>query len=395
MDIAMVHNNPASLNNGMLTVDRKFHVGMERYAASINAPLLALNPRLQDGQQIMDAVTIPVAKLPYKIETLLTDHMQCVVPADIARQRELIKSSRLVYGGGMNCARVARQCGVPYIMILEYDLATQMTVTASEAPGLARGIRRRLHCALKYFGEIVPDMRHAHSLHCNGYPVYEAAKPHNRNRLLYLDSRMSADMLISEAELRERLARRTARPLRLLYSGRYEALKGALDAVKVARECLKLGMDVEMHCYGQGRLKAAMRELAAGYPITIHDAIAYPDLVQISRTFDVFVCCHIQGDPSCTYLESFGAGLPIAGYANRMWRGLCAESKAGFGSSIGSPGKVALSIQSMMKPGLLETLSLRALDFAKRHRFEIEFQKRVSAINAAADDITHVGSVLA
>jgi hypothetical protein len=49
----------------------------------------------------------------------------------------------------------------------------------------------------------------------------------------------------------------------------------------------------------------------------------------------------------------------------------------------------------MMKPGVLDTLSLRALDFAKRHRFEIEFQKRVSAINAAADHITHSGSVFA
>jgi colanic acid/amylovoran biosynthesis glycosyltransferase len=227
-------------------------------------------------------------------------------------------------------------------------------------------------------------MRHAHSLHCNGYPIHAASKSYNNNRLLYLDSRMSGDMLMGNEELAARLAARAGRPLRLLYSGRYEAMKGALDAVKVGLACLKRGLNIEMHCYGQGNLKDEMRRLASGTPITVHDAVPYPELVKISRTFDIFVCCHIQSDPSCTYLESFGAGLPIAGYANRMWTGLCAASNAGYCSSIGAAQKVARSIESMLAPGLLDTLSWRALKFAEDHRFELEFQKRIESINTAA-----------
>ena len=346
--------------------------------------MLALNPALQDGHKIMDAVEIPVARLPYRIVTLKTDANQRILPEEIPRLRELLKSSRLLYGTGMGSAAIARECGVPYIMILEYDLATQMIATAGDANSLVSGWVRRARCAVSYFRDMVPTMRHAHSLHCNGYPVHAASKSYNKNRLLYLDSRMSGDMLMGNDELAARLAARSGRPLRLLYSGRYEAMKGASDAVKVGLACLKRGLNIEMHCYGQGNLKDEMRRLASGTPITVHDAVPYPELVKISRTFDIFVCCHIQSDPSCTYLESFGAGLPIAGYGNRMWTGLCEASNAGYCSSLGAPQKVAASIESMLAPGILETLSWRALEFARGHRFELEFQKRVESINTAA-----------
>jgi colanic acid/amylovoran biosynthesis glycosyltransferase len=75
-----------------------------------------------------------------------------------------------------------------------------------------------------------------------------------------------------------------------------------------------------MPCDGRGNLTAEMLRLAgqlAGKIIT-RDAVPYAEFVNISRCLDVFVCCHIQIDPPCTYLESYGAGLPIVGYANRM-----------------------------------------------------------------------------
>src|SRR6185312_8722995 len=168
--------------------------------------------------------------------------------------------------------------------------------------------------------------------------------PHNPNRLFYLDSRLSEDRLIPPEQLASRLGSRTGRPLRLLYSGRYERMKGADDAVKVALECLRRGLDVEMHCYGQGNLRADMEALAATAArpgrIRINGSVPYPELVKIAQTCDIFVCCHIQSDPSCTYLESLGAGLPIVGYDNGMWRRLCGESGAGYSSPLGNPGAV-------------------------------------------------------
>ena len=231
-------------------------------------------------------------------------------------------------------------------------------------------------------------MRGAHSLHCNGYPIYDATRRYNGNSLLYLDSRMSLDMIIPRQDLGARLAARAGRPLRLLYSGRYERMKGATDAVEVALECLRRGVDIEMHFYGQGSLREDMDRIAAQAPrpgrIHIHDAIPYPELVRISRTFDLFVCCHIQNDPSCTYLESFGGGLPIVGYGNRMWRRLSERSGAGLASPLGRPALVADDVQRLAGDSqLLSKLSERAVAFALEHHYENEFGKRIRALSAA------------
>jgi colanic acid/amylovoran biosynthesis glycosyltransferase len=235
-----------------------------------------------------------------------------------------------------------------------------------------------------YYKAGLPEMRSAHSVHCNAYPVYDVAMSENLNALLCLDSRMSSDMIMLHEELSARLAERRDNALRLLYSGRYEAVKGAVDAVKVGLECLAMGIEIEMHCYGQGSLAAEMRELAkrSSSRIVIHEAVPYPDLVKIARTFDVFVCCHVQNDPSCTtYLESFGAGLPIVGCANRMWERLCDASGAGLCSPIGKPHLVAADVLRLTDRATLIGKSVQALDFDRAHSYETEHGKRIEALN--------------
>ena len=197
-------------------------------------------------------------------------------------------------------------------------------------------------------------------------------------------------MVVPEAVLRSRFSSRPRRSLRLLYSGRYEPMKGADHAIQVARACLMRGLDVEMHCYGQGSLRGEMRRLAAETAargrIHVHDAVSFPELVELARTFDIFVCCHVQNDPSCTYLESFGSGLPIVGYGNRMWSRLCQESRAGLSTPMNRPEHVAACVQTLASDGpALDAMSLRARKFAIDHTFEREFARRIDAINAALD----------
>ncbi len=375
--IVMIHANPARIERNRLTVDRKFHMGMVRYAELIRSPIVSINPPLSAVQQVMDQIEIPLAELPYGIQTTV----------DPAKTVPAIKAARLVYGyeNSMQAATIAREHGVPYIMIVEYDLQTKMTETASRVANPLRRVIRRARSAAYYFRKLLPEIRNAHSLHCNGYPTFESMAPYNANRLLYLDSRMSADMLITDDELKARLDNRGGRPLSLLYSGRYEPMKGALDAVKVGLECIRRRLPIEMHCYGQGSQMAAMEKLAAKSPIKVYPAIPYPELVKISRTFDAFVCCHIQNDPSCTYLESMGAGLPIVGYDNRMWRGVLNASSAGYASPMHHTRGVADSIAALTQQPQLHDLSIKALAFAKSHTFEREYQKRIDAINSAVE----------
>ena len=93
-------------------------------------------------------------------------------------------------------------------------------------------------------------------------------------------------------------------------------MKGAVDAVKTAVAALERGLDIEMHYYGQGSQFDDMQRIANAHGrsrVHVHNAVPYAELVRRSRKFDAFVCCHVQNDPSCTYIESMGAGLPIAG----------------------------------------------------------------------------------
>jgi glycosyltransferase involved in cell wall biosynthesis len=361
---------------------------MQRYAAEILIPLTTVHPEMPAGQEIMDVIDVPCSVLPYRVMTVKTDLAFRPLPAEIPRLREQISGSELVYGTGLDSSRIARELGIPYILVLEYDLQTQVTVSASQVSGASRRIARAAKCAWSYAFRDIPDMRGAHSLHCNGYPIFDATRRYNKNRLLYLDSRMSADMLIPPDEMAARLRSRAGRPFRLLFSGRYERMKGADDAVRVAIECLRRGLDIEMHFYGQGSLHTEMERIAAQAErpgrIHIHEAVPYTDLVAISRTFDLFVCCHIQSDPSCTYLESFGAGLPIVGYSNRMWRRLNECSGAGLVSPLGRPSYVADYVEKLLADAnLVAAMSEKALLFAEQHCFEREFRKRIDALNVA------------
>jgi len=388
----MVHSNRASIEGGVFRVDRKFHVGMQAYIEKVRAPILSVHPESMPGEQTMDLIEIPCAELGYRVLTLKTDRALRLLPNERDRLRDQFAQSRLLYGMGLGSAKLARNLGVPYILVLERDLQTEIILATTQVSNVVRKCVRAARCALKYATLSIPDMCGAYGLHCNGYPIFDETRWFNSNRLLYLDSRMSTDLVIPEDRLRARLSGRASRPLRLLFSGRYEPMKGADDAVRVAIECIRRGLDVEMHCYGQGSLRTEMRRLAAqsagSARIQIHDAVPYPELVKISRTFDLFVCCHTQGDPSCTYLESFGAGLPVVGYGNRMWRRLNEESKVGFWSPLRQPQAVANDIQELAADfKTLAAMSMRARQFAIEHAFEHEFKRRTDALNAALEHL--------
>jgi colanic acid/amylovoran biosynthesis glycosyltransferase len=383
--VTMIHSNPVSVADGVLRVDRKFHHGMLAYVAGINAKLVTANPLILPGQAVMDPVSVPLADLPYQVIGLPVDAAQRVLPGEHWQQLEQhIAASALLYGASTQTREVALAQGVPYVSVLEYDLHTHMVSARSSAPNKLKGVSRALRCVVQHWKHALPEMRQAKMLHCNGYPIYNASAPHNTHRLLYLDSRMRRDDVIAEAALEQRLAHLGSRPLRLLYSGRYEAMKGALDAVQSAVHCLRAGLDVEMDCYGQGRLAAAMRKAAAAYPdrLRVHDVIPFPELVARSKQADLFVCCHVQSDPSCTYLESMGSGLPVVGYGNRMWAAMQADSNAGWVSRKQTPASVAQAIAAALsQPGELAAASRRARSFAVEHCFENEFAKRMDSIN--------------
>jgi glycosyltransferase involved in cell wall biosynthesis len=212
-------------------------------------------------------------------------------------------------------------------------------------------------------------------IHAKGYPTYYEFAATNPHRILFIDTHAKAADIISNAELRERLAMRRGRRPRLIYSGRYHPMKGTLDIVKVALELDRRGFDFQLDLYGKGPLREKMESLVRGGSaqdkITIHDSVPYrPDLQRIMRDADLFLSCHVQGDPSCTYLETFACGVPMVGYANEMWTPLCRNSGGGATVGIGDYKTLADAVIRIFEGDALDDVSHRARDFAAQHPME-------------------------
>lgn len=366
---------PASIetHGQTILVDRKFHVGIERQASLLGARVLCLAP--EGPPPTLDPLEHQRRELSY--EVLNADDPEAVERA--------ISESDLLYGLDLRAFAIARSRGVPYVAVTEYSFGIRWRLAGLQAKG-ARRVARKAKSVWHHAREQHAVLQAA-AVHCNGYPAYHAASL-ARRRLLYFDSRMGAGDVISPHELDARLATIDgARPFRLVFSGRLEPIKGTLDLVDVAAFLRARGASIVFDVYGDGSEREAMQQAidrrGLRDTMTLRGVLPYPELVERVRGADLFVCCHPQGDPSCTYLETFGAGVPIAGYANEMWSALAIESQGGVATPLGDRDALARAIDRFLRhPWELERASRSARNFALAHNFDREFERRADDLRA-------------
>lgn len=384
--LTVIQNNAIAVKNGNVFVDRKFVSGMKWFANKLSFPITTVHPSVTSLELVMDGVWIPLKDLGFNVMCMDLSESRRDSLEEIAKQ---ISRSRLVYTSMHHIAAMALKLSVPYILMRENELGTQLAIARNSINSSLRGLVRVGRVVARHFSEDIRVMRGARVIHCNGFPVYDESLRFNSNCLLYLDSRVASSDLISDGQLNERLIKAAQRKtLRVLYSGRYERIKGVLDALRVVIECQRMGLDIEFHAFGQGSLQSELNRIASFAPIPgkiyINDAIPFPQLVDRSREFDLFLSCHIQADPSCTYLETFGAGLPIVGYGNKMFERLCEVSNAGVATRIGKPRLVADQIAILCRDrSSLVRLSRLARSFCADHTFEKEFSLRADSLQNA------------
>jgi len=147
------------------------------------------------------------------------------------------------------------------------------------------------------------------------------------------------------------------------------------------------GVRATLDIFGAGSLRASTAEAAAAFggAVTLHDPVDFETrLVPLSRrTADIFLSCHRQSDPSCSYIEAMGCGLAVAGYGNRMWTRMQAESGAGVMAPLGDVAALAAAIAALDRdrPTLADACD-RSLAFAKAHDFPTEFARRMDHLRA-------------
>ena len=380
----------AELRSRSILIDRKFHEGMIGFVERLDRPFSCLMPRFTpaESSQAMDMIEVPISELPYRANVL----EKPLLGADSLRIVERsLDGVALAYLGAfedLNLA-VASACrgrDIPYAVVSEYTVQTELEIMRANTSSAARRLWREARIRLGKPRRL-RFVASAQEVHANGYPTYRELAAANPRRMLFFDTRARAEDIICESELCERLASRANRRPRLIYAGRYHPMKGTLDVIKVGIELDRLGLDFQLDLYGKGPLREQMESLAshsrAAGKIQIHDAVAYrPDLQRIGKQADLFVCCHVQGDPSCTYLETFACGVPIVGYANEMWTPLSSDSGAGEVVPKGDYKALAKTVARLVGTSRLEELSLRARSFAAANTMEIAWDRRISHLAA-------------
>lgn len=364
---------------GLVTLDKKFVEGMRLHCEHWPGPFSCI---LRRGNEAMPfGADFRRADLCFDLK---------LIDAKAPLSAEMFANQDIVVLSGdshleLLPPRLIQSLQAKVVYVVEYTLRTRLQTAALDR---GRPALKRLYSKLWLFLQEIRRkraFRAAAGLQANGYPADMAYGPLNENHLLYLDNRMTTELFATDEEMQRRRARlASGAPIRLIHSGRLEPMKGAQDLVPVALMLARAGMDFTLDIYGSGSLHD---EIAAGIVqhglserVRLHAPVDFErELVPISRSqADIFLSCHRQSDPSCTYIESMGCGLPIAGYENLMWATLLKRSEAGWSAPMSDPE--ALAAQILALASRREEISDRAekgLSFARQHEFEATFQSRM------------------
>jgi glycosyltransferase involved in cell wall biosynthesis len=302
----------------------------------------------------------------------------------------------LIYAGGddFHCLGLTDhlQPGQKIVYVIEYSPETRMQILDLES---SHGVLQRLKgrvWLMRQEKRRRRAFRAATALQANGYPAHEIYAPMCRDSLLYLDGRMTDELFATEAEMADRDARLAAgETLRLVFSGRLETMKGAQDLVPVARRLTEQGVDFTLDIFGTGSLEAdivaGLQNLPEQQGVRLHGAVDFEtELVPFTRTnADIFIGCHRQADPSCTYIEAMGCGVAVASYDNEMWKHLNRASNGGWDTPLGQPVALADRIAALSRdPAAISRHGRNAWAFSRAHGFLPEFRRRMEHLAKVA-----------
>lgn len=382
--LLVLSSAPVVPTDGGHLLDIKFVEGMRLVCDLWDGPVGGLL-RAQD-HTFPFARTYAPEELPFDLSVLPKG--KAIGPEDIAGH-DVIQCSGDSFDV-LHLPDLCRAAGIKLVYVIEYIPRTRQQIIALDTerslPSKLRGIvwvmtreprRRRA-------------FRKADGLQANGYPAFSHFGRLNSNTMMYLDNRVSADLMTTAPEMAAREARLTGgAPLRLVHSGRLEPMKGAQDLVPVARRLAARGVDFTLDIFGTGRLEGEIgRQIVAHglqERVKLHGPVDFAtELVPFCRKHaDIYLSCHRQSDPSCTYLESMGCGLAVAGYDNRMWSALRRASGAGWTAPLGRATALADVIARLGRERQEVVQACRAAySFAAAHAFEHEFRKRIDHLAA-------------
>lgn len=224
-------------------------------------------------------------------------------------------------------------------------------------------------------------VRDSAGLQCNGWTAWDALAYESPDPLLFFDTRLRNTHLPSAARVRH-----VDQPLRLAYSARHSPEKGPQFVLDLQAELHRRGVPSTTVLFGRGPLTEQLRVRAVS---SVHFAgdVDFEDvwIPSVRDTIDVMVLPHLLGDPSGTYLESAGLGVPVLGFDNAALAAMVRESGAGWTVPIGDGSTLADRAEHLAShPSDVSAAADNGIAFMRNHPFEKEFARRVDHLAQVA-----------
>lgn len=372
--------------DGRVLLTRKYIDGVLEWEKRWGGPVTTIMRPIQAGTDNLDGEIVDPKTLPIH---LIVDTF------DSAQARAQLASAKVVVGMlGVEQNHLPGWCkaeGIPLVTTSEYSLRTRLQIAAAEEQSPFRRLKRSVwECKQEIANLRV--VRAAAGIQCNGTPTFDIYRHVSRDPLLFFDTRVTREMLITADALRTRLRHlESGGPLRLAFSGRLNHMKGADDLIQVARELRALGVPFRLDIAGGGALEAQMRSEIDR--LGLSDVVALKGVLDfgselipwVKESVDLYVFCHRQGDPSCTYFETMSCGVPFVGYDNEALHGIVNRFDVGRASPMGRPALLAKQIADIYRDRAeLVRWSERALQVASEHTFEASMDRRGQHLRAVA-----------
>lgn len=371
---------PVWKESGELLFDRKFYDGAISYCQAWPGPVNCIMSEGHEELPDFGIVRAKPEKLPFNCTTITAG-------SEIGEKH--LAGSAIVLASGdaydqLHIAGLCRKLGIKCVYVIEYIPETRYQIAALTTKNPLKLLRRFLFIRNQE-QKRKKAFTIADALQSNGTPAYEHYRQ-TANRLLYFDTRVSKEDLVTSDALEKKLVELDAHnPLRLAFSGRLIAMKGADHLVRLAEMLNKSGMNFRLTIYGKGELenqmKAYIRKRHLDNRVLMPGALDFRKelLPEIRHNTDLFVCLHRQSDPSCTYLETLSCGVPIVGYANQAFKGILAVADIGWSAPVGNLNGIRNSIIRLDKQrNEIARKARNSLLLAREHDFESTFAKRTS-----------------
>lgn len=380
--------------SGRVVLERRFISGVAEYKKHWSGPIVALlepAPESElknnlDRTLAGDNVEVDPRELPFDL------HVHDFHSKEAA---QVLGRCGVALGGlqyrQVHLAKLAQKLDVRFAYTTEYTLETRIQIIrANGGPPLQQAKSIAWEINQERLNRSAVSI--ADGVQCNGTPTFDAYRGISRSPLLYFDSRIPKEQLVRADVLEARLKRLSqGQPLRLVFAGRINKMKGADQLVEVGRILDEMALPCTLDVYGGGVLAESLRNrvaaLGLAQKVRLLGHVPFDRLLpKLQADYDLYLCCHPQGDPAMAYLEMMSNGLPVVGYANEALAGILARAAVGAAVPIYDNEQLARVIRRLhYDRGPLSDWARNALAFAQEHTFDLTFARRIEHLAALGE----------